>query len=437
MRNLVITIVLTLVPTAAWATDMNGPHAHAGDTAASGPAAAPRPERTPGPADISAQLGWGRKTYNAIVVTAANLTKSGLPIPPEAQAMEISGLNLAGALVNSPGSTKALVLAPVAAAGVVAARHHFKHEHAAVGEASDAHDEARAGEEQGDKAGEGSDKAPLGRRALRAALRAGKRTVVIGGIVVTLADLGIAGWEASGHPSLSYAGPIAESVLGVDNGVLHVLPQVPGAVVRMAEGQNFHRAIMPMVGDMERHGLRFPVPYRFENVMHDQRWTIYAGERPYSNLTPMNGLMGHQVTYQQLHDLGVNTIISFNAEDAGHNPDMAQGFDHAILIPVTDNHPPTAPHFADEAQVAHIVLNPQIYGNVYMHCEAGAGRTDYFVAVSEIVTKGMTPQEATQKYPLITPQQTAQLQKFYDAYHANQIPGLHPPAPGQVRGTSP
>ena len=109
---------------------------------------------------------------------------------------------------------------------------------------------------------------------------------------------------------------------------------------------------------------------------------LYRGGRP-----DMNGLM-------RLSDMGIKTIVSFQAEDdRGKNEEImaeAMGIRNFYRIPLSVDEAPT------DYQVLSFlsIVTDKSKQPVFIHCESGRDRTGVMIALYRVVVEGWTIKEA-------------------------------------------
>jgi protein-tyrosine phosphatase len=168
-----------------------------------------------------------------------------------------------------------------------------------------------------------------------------------------------------------------------------------------------YNRLAPVIGYLELAGLRFPVkPYQAQVSKQMRR-----GSRP-----SVSDVI-------ELKNQGYKSIISLTAEKLPREREtaMSLGMNH-VYIPIIDNTTPTLPQMK---QFLDLVTKPQNQP-VYVHCEAGKGRTGMAVAVTRMAVDrwplGKAMAEA-QSYGLKLRSQKSFIRQFAKALEAGQIPG--------------
>jgi protein tyrosine phosphatase (PTP) superfamily phosphohydrolase (DUF442 family) len=170
----------------------------------------------------------------------------------------------------------------------------------------------------------------------------------------------------------------------------------------------FVNDVAPAAGLVELTGIKFPVNHYMAKVSDG----LYRGAR----------VDGDDGGYTQLRNAGIKSIVDLTAEGTDDESMAAKNGFKLLNIPIVDN---TAPTTAQMTQFLNYATDPANQP-VYVHCEAGKGRTGVAVACYRMAVEGWTADQAIAdgaKYGLGLESQVSFIRDFGQKLDAGQIPG--------------
>jgi protein tyrosine phosphatase (PTP) superfamily phosphohydrolase (DUF442 family) len=173
-------------------------------------------------------------------------------------------------------------------------------------------------------------------------------------------------------------------------------------------GDDFVSDVAPAVGVIELTGIKYPVTPYMAKVSDG----LYRGAR----------VDGDDGGYTQLKNAGIKSIVDLTAEGTDDEKMAAQNGFQLLNIPIIDN---TAPTSAQMKQFLDYATTPANQP-VYVHCEAGKGRTGVAVACYRMAVEGWTADQAIAdgaKYGLGLESQVDFIRDFAKKLDAGQIAG--------------
>jgi protein-tyrosine phosphatase len=175
-------------------------------------------------------------------------------------------------------------------------------------------------------------------------------------------------------------------------------------------------------------------------TLHDAAWNVTETirvrlnkmhpRRPYTSWVDRGHLMrGSQLTPEglaQLRDQGVKTVVNLRRESNGEKAMVEKLGMRAVWLPVYDQ---GVPSHAEVRAFLHLTLDPKNQP-VYVHCEAGVGRTGVFSAVYRIAHDGYTADQAVAEARSMRMSSDAQ-EQFIRSFAHDWQGGLYGQVPAQ------
>jgi protein-tyrosine phosphatase len=166
--------------------------------------------------------------------------------------------------------------------------------------------------------------------------------------------------------------------------------------------ESLGNAYGPEIPEARERGLENPVPPEFYKAAAG----VYSGTRIFNNRAT-DDLFGRLVRYDDLRALGIKGIVNLQKEDKLHLDANQRDF-VVKYIEVPDNTPPTTAEIIEFLNFATDPANRPLY----VHCDAGKGRSRTMVTMYLIVVEGKDAQTVLDEFKAFTVEQRAHTEEL-------------------------